>query len=141
MRLPDPVLVVPEEERRTRTWGSEQALMQVQGTGAFVRVMLPIQLTDGYTLTVGTWLAIDPAKLNEVWEIWDTNRYKDLSLDGYLANSIAPWGQALLGAPATARVRNPAENPYVDSSPDPTLQRVLSEQWPHNEVLEPYESL
>jgi hypothetical protein len=141
MRLPDPVLAVPEEERRARTWGSEQALMQIQGIGAFVRVLLPIQLTDGYTLTVGTWLAIDPAKLTEVWEIWPSDRYKDLALNGYLANSIPPWGQALLGAAATASVRQPAENPYVDSSSDPALQRVLSEQWPHDQILEPYESL
>lgn len=132
--LPDAVLRVPEGERAERTLGSGP-LLQVQGIGAFVRVLLPIKLTGGFTLTIGTWLAIDPARLHEVWECWWTDAYRDLVLEGYLANAIEPWGEAVLGAAATASVRDPEQIPYVRSSPEPNLDRVLTTEWPHEDIL------
>jgi hypothetical protein len=138
--LPDPVLAVPVEEREARTWGQDP-LIQVQGVGAFVRVLLPIRLTGGFTLTVGTWLAIDPAQIRSVWEEWETNSYATLELDGYLANGIPPWGESVLAAPAHAAVEEPSHNPYVQSSTHPVLSDVLAGEWPHGEVLEAYRSV
>jgi hypothetical protein len=140
MKLPDPVLAVPPEEMASRSWGSDP-LLQVQGVGAFVRVLLPIRLTGGYSLTVGTWLAIDPANLRPVWEGWDTDAYASLVLEGFLANAIPPWGDAVLSAPATAAVRDPKLNPYIASSQHPVLGEVLATEWPHEEVLAPYDGL
>jgi hypothetical protein len=140
MHLPDPVLAVPPEERPARTWGNDTHL-QVQGVGAFVRVLLPIRLTGGFSLTVGTWLAIDPADFRSVWEEWDTESYSSLVLEGFLANAIPPWGDAVLGAPATAAVRDPKLNPYIASSEHLILGEVLATEWPHEEVLAPYDGL
>ena len=140
MKLPDPVLAVPEEDRASRTLGRDP-LIQVQGVGAFVRVLLPIRLTGGYSLTVGTWLAIDPANLRSVWEEWIKDDYSSLVLDGFLANAIPPWGEAVLSAPATATVRDPKLNPYITASPHPVLGEVLATEWPHEDVLAPYEGL
>jgi hypothetical protein len=137
--LPDPVLAVPESERADRTWGAD-AMMQVQGIGAFIRVLLPIHLSGGFSLTVGTWLAIDPATLPGVWASWETPAYASLTLEGFLANRIPPWGDDVLGASATAAVRDPEQYPYVVSSQQATLEAVLTTEWPHAEILSVYES-
>lgn len=115
--------------------------MQVQGIGAFVRALLPIRLTGGYSLTVGTWIAIDPSLMRAVWEDWDTERYATLALDGFLANAIPPWGRDVLGAPAKIAVLDPAMNPRVVSSEAPLLHALISEEWGHDEVLGAYASL
>ena len=140
MLLPDPVLPLSEEERKQRTWGGDE-LLQVQGVGAFVRVLLPIRLMDGYSLTLGTWLAIDPALLHGVWAAWSTDRYANLALDGYLANAIPPWGDAVLGAPASAAVRDPGQFPYIHASEHALLGSILSTELPHDEVLSAYSGL
>jgi hypothetical protein len=141
LRLPDPVLAVPESERG-ETWGGEEtAFLQVEQIGAFVRVLLPITLTGGYSLTIGTWLAIDPSQLGHVWETWNTDEYSTLTLVGYLANAIEPWGAALLGAPANAGVRSPDELPWLTSSSDSELERVLTLEWPHDAILGAWEGV
>jgi hypothetical protein len=140
LRLPDPVLAIPEPDRAARTWGGD-TMLQVQDVGAFVRVLLPIKLTDGYTLTVGAWLAIDPAHLEHVWKIWDTPAYRALVLDGYLANAIEPWGDSLLGAAATARVQDETQLPWIVSSSHAGLDRLIRADWPHGPVLSAYASL
>lgn len=138
--LPDPVLAVPAAERESRTWGVDP-LIQVQGVGAFVRVLLPIRMTGGFSLTVGTWLAIDPARLRTVWEQWETPEYVAIELDGYLANTIPPWGASVLGAPCTAVVRDPSQFPYVRASSHPDLKAVLGNEWQHIDILEAYRSV
>ena len=140
MILPDRVLDIAESERAKRTWGHDP-LLQVQGVGAFVRVLLPVRLSGGFTLTLGTWLAVDPTRLGEVWELWWTDAYAGLVLDGYLANAIPPWGDALLGSLATAVVRDPTQVPYVERSEREILQRVLLTEWPHEEILAAYEAV
>ena len=138
--LPDPVLEIPPADRADRTWGKDP-IIQVQGVGAFVRVLLPIGLTAGYTLTVGTWLGIDPSELRSVWERWETDEYAALRLDGGLANAIPPWGKVLLAAPATATVREQTLNPYISASDDALLAQVIGAQWPHAEIRGAYEDV
>ena len=130
--LPDPVLEVPESEREARSWGNE-VLLQVQGVGAFVRVLLPVRLSGGYTVTFGAWLAVHPEDLRRAWRVWWSDEYPRLELRGYLANAIPPWG--LLRAPAVARVRHPDQAPYLVESPDQLLGQVLENEWPHEPVL------
>jgi len=136
--LPDPVLDLPDQERTPDTWLShgtprESVMMQVPGAGAFVRVLLPVQLDGGYRVTFGAWLGIHPAQLQPTFAVWWEPEYTDLRLEGFLANKIAPWG--LLAAPVIATVRNPDETPYLTESPDPTLTAVLTNTWPHEKVL------
>jgi hypothetical protein len=78
-RLPEPVLDIPEAKRATRTWGNG-VLMQVEGVGAFVRILVPVHLTGGYTVTFGAWLGVHPDDLPHVHAVWETDSYKDLVL-------------------------------------------------------------
>jgi hypothetical protein len=131
-RLPDPVLALPEHERAARTWETE-AMMQVEGVGAFVRTLLPVRLTGGHQVTFGVWLGVRPEDLQRAFREWWAPTYPELVLDGVVANHVPPWG--LFAQPARAVVRDPDEAPYLDSSADPELDRVLSDEWPHETVL------
>jgi hypothetical protein len=137
--LPDPVLQLPDRERTPGTWMSHaeprsSVMLQVPGVGRFVRVLLPVALTGGFTVTFGLWLGVAPADANRALEQWWAPTYPDLVLEGRIANDVQPWG--LLGRPATAVVRDPDQTPYLDSSPDIETQRVLTEPWPHDAVLD-----
>jgi hypothetical protein len=64
-RLPDPVLQVPERDERQGTWKTDQdpnaaVMMMVPDVGAFVRALLPVRLTGGYTVTFGVWIGVPP---------------------------------------------------------------------------------
>ena len=92
-----------------------------------------MHLTGGYTVTYGLWLGVDPEDMHSALTDWHAPTYPDLVLDGALGNVIAPWG--LLAVPARAVVRDPQHTPYIDSSPDALLSRVLHDEWSHDEVL------
>jgi len=108
-------------------------MMQVPNVGAFVRALLPVHLTDGFTVTFGVWLAVRPDDLQHAFRLWWEPSYRDLVLEGWLGNALPRWG--LLTAPATASVRDVDQTPYVSNSSDPTLSQVLTREWPHEDVL------
>jgi hypothetical protein len=135
--LPDPVLNA-RRATTNETWMShptagESVMMQVSGLGAFVRVLLPVRLTEGHTVTFGVWLAIDPRELESVYGAWWKPEYRELRLTGRLANIIPPWG--MLAAPVATVVRDAEQTPYCDRSDDPLLDRVLHDEWAHDLVL------
>ena len=132
--LPEPVLDVPVAERAARTWGSD-VLMQVQDVGAFVRVLVPVHLTGGFTVTFGAWLGVHPDDLRKAYELWWTEEYSGLKLEGRLANMLPPWESEIYAKPLNVVVRNRDEVPYADSSSDDFLQNVLTREWPHEHVL------
>ncbi len=129
--LPEPVLAIPEPERADLTWGND-VLMQVQGVGAFVRVLIPIRLVGGYTLTYGAWLSVHPVDLRRAWEVWVTPAYEELRLSGMMANRLPGWEAESYGTPAVAAVLNVDHAPYVVESPDAFLRRVITDEWPHD---------
>jgi hypothetical protein len=112
---------------------SHSVMMQVPNVGPFVRCLLPIGLSGGYTVTFGVWLAVHPDDLQRAARVWWEPEYRDLRLDGYLANELPVWG--LLGVPATAQVLNEDETPVIVASDDPTLSRLLTEEQSHAELL------
>jgi hypothetical protein len=138
--LPEPVLALPAQELTPGTWMShasarESVMMQVPNVGAFVRVLLPVHLSEGDSVTFGVWLAIDPRgdTLRSVAEVWGDVRYADLQLEGWLGNKLPSWG--LLASPVTAAVRDVDETPYCVASADDMLNRVLTEEWDRDAVL------
>lgn len=131
--LPDPVLAIPVDERAGRTWETE-VMMQVEGLGAFVRALLPVRLEGGHMLTFGLWLGVAPADMHRALEQWWSPSYKDLVLDGFIANEVWPWG--ILAKPARAVVRDPDATPYIDSSTDHEMQHVITDTWPHQFVMD-----
>ncbi|MFI5530322.1 DUF2199 domain-containing protein [Kitasatospora sp. NPDC051853] len=130
--LPDAALEVPEEARHK---AGVAALLRVDGVGSFIRCLLPVRLTGGTELVVGTWLRIGDEDLDHARRSWGRPAYRELALRGTMANAIEPWGADLHGAPATVVVRDPDEIPYVDASDDAVLHRVLTTTWDRDDVL------
>lgn len=108
-------------------------MLQVPGVGPFVRCLLPVRLSGGFKVTFGVWLAVSPDDLQHAFRIWWEPQYRDLRLHGFLGNRLPVWG--LLGAPAIAAVLHDDQTPYIVESPHDGLSRVLTEQWPHEELL------
>lgn len=136
--LPQPVLDTRERDQAPGAWLShgtaeESVMMAVPSVGAFVRALLPVRLTGGYTVTYGVWVAISPDDLQSTFAVWWEPEYAHLRLDGFLANRVKPWG--LLGTPVTLKVRDPEQTPYCSASGHPELSRVLDNEWPHEDIL------
>jgi hypothetical protein len=136
--LPERVLRLPDRERTPGSWLSHEdavssVMMQVPGAGAFVRCLLPVHLTGGASVTFGVWLAVSEEALHGAFSLWWAPEYPHLVLSGRLGNVLPGWG--LLDAPVQATVEDPDQTPWCTSSPDPELHRVLTEEWPQEEVL------
>jgi len=85
----------------------------------------------------GTWLEVSSEDFRTAWRTWNYPEYKDLVLEGYLANDISPWGK-LPHVLVKATVRETSQVRYASSSDDELVTRILSETWPHADVLTPY---
>jgi hypothetical protein len=109
--LPDALLAVPTADRAPR-WGT-QALLYAPDVGAFMRVLLPLRLTGGMSLTYGTWIAISDEDFGHAMACWDAPAYAELRISGTLANAITPWRAETLDAPVTTAVRDVGQIPYV----------------------------
>lgn len=134
--LPDPVLDRPGQAEGAWLSGPDPAasvMMVVEDLGGFVRCLLPVRLTEGFTVTFGVWLGVHPDEVRRAFEVWWQPAYRDLVLTGRLANALPGWG--LLGTDARAVVQDVDATPYVVESADPQLTRVLKAEWPHDEVL------
>lgn len=137
--LPDPVLNLPDRELPQGTWmtgpsANESVMMQVPGVGPFVRSLLPVRLTGGYSVTFGVWVGIHPDDLQRAFKCWWAPEYADLELEGRLANALRPWG--LLAAPVELKVLDENHTPYVVGSTNDQLKAVLAREWSHAEVLD-----
>lgn len=136
--LPDPVLSLPEREHTEGIWmtgstAQESVMMQVPGSGAFIRALLPVRLTGGYLVRYGVWIDVRPDDFLEAVRVWWTPEYADLRLRGRLANAVEPWG--LLAAPVEIAVLDPDQTPWCVESSDDEFSRLLELEWPHQLVL------
>ena len=140
--VPEPVLSIPKEDRSGLTWGND-VLMQVKGVGGFVRILVPVRLTGGYTVTFGAWLSVDSPDLRRAWEVWHDNAsYKELRLQGVLANMLPGWEDETYIKPVETAVLDVEHTPYAVDSTDEFMRRVIKDEWPHELVLAaiaPYE--
>jgi len=141
-KLPEPVLDIPEEDREARTW-ENGVLMQVLELGCFVRILVPVKLSGGYTVTYGAWLGVHPNDWRHAWEVWnDNDKYVQLQLKGFLANKLPAWESETYSKPLETAVLDPEHTPYAIDSSDDFMRGVLHDEWPHELVLEaiaPYE--
>ncbi|PZG21194.1 DUF2199 domain-containing protein [Nonomuraea aridisoli] len=133
-RLPDPVLALDPAELEAGRWGND-VMMAVENVGAFVRCLLPVRLSHGFSATFALWLGVHPADLQAAYDVWTAPEYIDLELSGFVANAIEPWGADLLAAPARAVVKDPEHVPYIVESSHDLLAQVITEEWPHHEVI------
>jgi len=133
-KLPDSLFAIPKEERGQRVHDGGD-MVGAPGIGVFVRVLLPVTLTEGYLIRYGTWLQLtSEADFDRARELWHAPEYPSLVLDGILGNAIEPWGPPLL-TKARAGVRAAHEVPYVDKIYDEELAKVLTETWSRSWVL------
>jgi Uncharacterized protein conserved in bacteria len=140
-KLPEPVLSVPEGERAANTWGND-VLMAVKEIGWFVRILIPVKLSGGYSVSYSAWLSVRSEDLRRAWEVWtDDNAYADLRLEGYLANMLPAWEDETLAKPLEAAVLNNEHTPYAIDSTDEFMRRVLQDEWPHDLILTAIEPL
>jgi hypothetical protein len=109
--------------------------MQVQGVGAFVRILVPVKLIGGYKVTYGAWLSVHPDDLRLACDVWTALQYRELRLRGVLANKLPGWESETYLKPVEAAVLDVEQVPYAMASPDEFLQHVLQDEWPHEAVL------
>ena len=131
---PDVLLEVPAE--LLDTWGKDPFLA-IKTIGFFLRVVMPVRLDDGSWVDFGTWLEIHSEDFRTAWQTWNAPEYTDLSVEGYVANKIAPWGQ-FPHVLVKAIVRDADEVPVLSSCSDPQVMRIIEESWSRDEVLAPY---
>lgn len=133
-KLPDALFAIPEEERGQRVHDGGD-MVGAPGLGVFVRVLLPVALTEEYSIRYGTWLQLTSEEdFNRVRELWDAPEYPSLALDGILANAIEPWGPPLM-TKVHVGVRADHEVPYVEAIYDEEMAKVLTETWSRSWVL------
>ena len=121
------------------TWGDDPFLA-IKNVGFFLRVLMPVQLTDGFSVNFGTWLEVHAEDFRNAWQVWNFPEYAELEVQGYVANSIEPWKQ-IPHALVRATVRDVVQVPYLTSSENQLVTKILGETWPHPDVLLPYAEL
>jgi hypothetical protein len=135
--MPDVIFDIREE--LLQTWGDDPFLT-IKDIGFFVRVLLPVKLTDGFSVNFGTWLEIHAEDFRKAWRTWNFPEYADLEFEGYVANDIEPW-KRFPHALVKATVRDMEQVPYLTSSQNEVVAKVLADTWPHADVLTPYAEL
>ncbi len=128
MRYPDDAATLSPQGRQHIYAEAGRSFAALPGR-AFVRVLLPVRLTDGHEFHFGVWMEMSEPVGRRVWEAWETEAYGNLVVEGTLANSVPPWGHALLGAECRAAVGDPQALPSIRESSHPALHRVLTEPW------------
>jgi hypothetical protein len=131
-----PDVVFQIEPELLDTWGDDPFLA-IKDVGFFLRVILPVQLTDGFSVNFGTWLEISAEDFRTAWQTWNFPEYKDLEIEGYIGNEIKPFSEFPHGL-VKATVRKMEEVPYLTSSRNEVISRILTETHPHAEVLKAY---
>lgn len=98
---------------------------------AFVRAVLPVELTADLELWFGAWMRVDVGDALHAADSWDGPGYASLKLTGTFAHDIKPW-DGLRGAEVTAEVREP------DDLPEYIRHPLLGTTWDRDEVLSGY---
>ena len=110
-RLPDVVVSAGIELHDESVWMTDPdpdraVMLRVEGVGRFVRVLLPVQLHDGFSVTFGTWVDVaGDAQFRDIIDVWWSDRYGSYSFTGSLANDLPLWGLPMCCLRARGRAR------------------------------------
>jgi hypothetical protein len=132
---PDDFAALSAEERAAGVVFESRAFIVAEGFGAAARVILPIGLDTGHTVTLGVWVAPhDPDTMartaREGGAAW-----VGYTFTGTLLNAVRPWPETV-HTEITARGLVDGELARVVDAADPLLKRVLTEKWPHQDVVD-----
>jgi len=134
-KLPDGLFAIPEPERAERIRGLGSDMVGAPGVGIFVRVLLPVKLSEEHSVRYGTWLRLtSKADVERARDLWHAPEYPSLTLEGILGNAIEPWGESLM-TKVRVGVRAAHEVPYVEAIYDAEMAKVLTETWSRSWVL------
>jgi hypothetical protein len=134
LMLPDVLFAIPAAERSALIQGGGD-LVGAPDAGVFMRVLLPVTLTEGYRITYGTWLALlGEDDFDRVQALWHAPEYPSLVVEGQLANAIEPWGAPLMTR-ARVAVQDAGQVPYVEEIQDDAMANVLTDTWSRSWVL------
>jgi hypothetical protein len=133
MEFPEPVRAIPPDERQKRISMAGTAFLWLDTGKFFIRALLPVRLSDGHEFHFGVWLEIPEETFKQLWTRWELPEYATMRFDATLANSVPPWNEAIFDAPCVAAVRERDQLPYVESSSQAQLARVLDTPWSRDE--------
>lgn len=143
LKFPQPIVDAvgtnPESERVNIAPGED--FIQFDNKHFFVRVLLPVMLDIGHEFRFGVWLAVSEKDAKSLWHTWDTPAYANISIAGHLANLVPPWNAAIYEAACVATVRDTHSVPFITSSPDGALSKVLTVPWSTHEYEAVIESV
>ncbi|GLY51283.1 hypothetical protein Lesp01_49390 [Lentzea sp. NBRC 102530] len=86
------------------------------GSDAYVRCVLPVELTGDLELWFGAWMQVSPDQAEHAAAVWDAPGYASLKFTGTFAHDLKPW-DGLRGAPVTAEVHEPEDLPEYVTHP------------------------
>lgn len=137
--LPDRIAERSEAERLLGVGLSDSDpsrahFLEAAAYGCFVRSLLRVRLTDGYSLTYGLWVRVTPETAQRLGRVWENEDYYGLRFEGWLGNALPGLGH--LDAPVTVGVVLAGDLPRVLGSPDPAAQTALSETHERVRILE-----
>jgi hypothetical protein len=53
-----------------KAWGSpDWDMLEVPGVGSFIRALLAVRLTGGFSVTFGVWLEVTPKELRRAYDL------------------------------------------------------------------------
>ena len=100
----------------------------LSGDVAFVRCVLPVELTGDLELWFSAWMRVSAAEARRAAAAWGGPEYASLRLTGTFAHDLKPW-DGLHGAPVVAEVREP------DYLPEYVQHPLLGTTWDRDHVL------
>jgi len=138
-RLPERVLNSPARENAPGSWLSHgspdtSVMMQVPPIGAFVRALMPVSLSGGYTVTYGLWVGIAPAGSSEGVRGLVGGGVQGFA-SGWIPGELGPALEAAGSACQSCRTRSGA-HPVLLGELGPAAFPGATEQWPHDEIID-----
>ncbi len=135
--LPDPVFVLPEEERSVRAnLGGD--FVSLDASRFFVRTLLPLPIEDRSSWDVATWCEISPPDFETLHEVWNApDDYARFSCPGTVANDCTDIEAAgYFGAAVEIGVRDREQLPVIQSSDHTSLSARIREPWSWPDFLQ-----
>lgn len=135
--MPDEIFALGDDREHRATLDNRFAALD--GKRFFVRCLLPIPVEHYGTWTLGVWIELSRNDFDTVLASWDKpDEWALLQCTGTLANSGASLDLPIpLGSLVSVHGPNPDHPPYVGSSSDAQLSKLLSQTWPR-ESFEDY---
>ena len=131
---PDDFAELSAKQRAAAITFESRAFIVAEGFGAAARVILPIGLDTGHPVTLGVGVAPHAPDTMARTARQGGSAWVGYTFTGTLLNAVEPWPETI-HTEITARGLVDGELARVVDAADPLLKRVLTEKWPHRDVV------